>query len=232
MHNDLNTPGRRSTASARPAPDEPAGCHARPGTACAWHPSRNPARRPALRSVPLLSAISLHPFLAAGVKRNSVPWAPKLKRDVSRARARIPLTFLQSIITSGSVRYLFGLDKCALWCRCRERISRRQMSTIWRRMAFTSASARQRLGYRLPRRRRFWVFPNRTSTACTGPVGLGRCRFASAGPSAGRARNSSIGLRQVVHPGAVGWRCARPTIEAMQRPQGGRKLFCPAQTGV
>ncbi len=127
MHNALNTPGRCSTASARPAPGKRAGRHARRSTGCAWHPSRNPARRSGLRSVPLLHAVSLHPLLAAGVKRNSVPWAPKLTRNVSRARAIIPLTFLQSIITSGSVWYLFGFDGCALWCRCREKISRRQM---------------------------------------------------------------------------------------------------------
>ena len=222
MHDDLNIPGRRSTAAARPAPGKRAGCHARRSTGCAWHPSRNPARRPALRSVPLLSTVSLHPVLAAGVKRNSVPWAPNQS-------AEIPLTFLKAIITSGSVRYPFGLDGCAVWCRCRERISHRQMRAAWRRMAITSASARQRLGYRLPRRRRFWVFPNHTSTACTGPAGLGRCRFAWAGPSAGRGRNWSIGLRREVHPGAVGWRCARRTIETTRRPRADRKLFCLAQ---
>ena len=225
MHNDLNTPGRRSTASARPAPGERTGYHARPTTACAWHPSRSPARWPALRSVPLLPTVSLHPLLAAGVKRNSVPWAPNQS-------AEIPLTFLKAIITSGSVWCLFGFDGCALWCRCRERISRRQMRAVWRRMAITSASARQRLGYRLPRRRRFWVFPNHTSTACTGPAGLGRCRFAWAGLSAGRIRNWSIGLKRVVHPGVVGLRCGRRTIEATQRPYSDGKLFCPAQTGV
>ena len=139
MHNDLNTPGRRSTASARPAPGKRAGRHARRSTDCAWHPSRSPARRPALRSVPLLPAVSLHPLLAAGVKRNSVPWAPNQS-------AEIPLTFLKAIITSGSVWCLFGFDGCAVWCRCREKISRRQMRTAWRRMAITSASTRQRLG--------------------------------------------------------------------------------------
>ena len=225
MHNELNTPGRRSTASARPAPGERAGCHARPTTACAWHPSRSPARRPALRSVPLLPTVSLHPLLAAGVKRNSVPWA-------TNQSAEIPLTFLKAIITSGSVWYLFGYDGCAVWCRCREKISRRQMRAAWRPMAITSASTRHRWDYPLPKRRRFWVYPNRISIACTGQAGLGRCRFAWAVRSAGRARNWSIGLRQVVHPGAVGWRRARPTIEATQRPHGDRKLFCPAQTGV
>ncbi len=225
MHNELNTPDRRLTASARPAPGERAGCHARPTTACAWRPSRSPARRSGLCSVPLLHAVSLHPLLAAGVKRNSVPGAPNQS-------AEIPLTFLKAIITSGSVWYLFGLDGCAVWCRCRERISRRQMRTVWRRMAIISASVRQRLGYRLPTRRRFWVFPNHTSTACTGPAGLGRCRFAWVGPSAGRARNWSIGLRRVVHPGVVGLRCGQRTIEAMQRRYGDRKLFCPAQTEV
>jgi len=225
MHNELNTRGRRSTASARPAPGERAGCHARPTTPCAWHPPRGPARRPRLHSVPLLPTVSLHPLLAAGVKRNSVPWAPNQS-------AEIPLTFLKAIITSGSVWCLFGFDGCALWCRCRERINRRQMRAVWRRMAITSASTRHRWDYPLPKRRRFWVFPNHISTACIGLAGLGRCRFAWAGPSAGRAMNWSIGLRQAVHPGAVGWRCARPTIEATQRPQGGRKLFCPAQQGV
>ena len=225
MHNELNTPDRRSTASARPAPGERAGCHARPTTACAWHPSRSPARWPALRSVPLLPTVSLHPLLAAGVKRNSVPWAPNQS-------AEIPLTFLKAIITSGSVWCLFGFDGCALWCRCRERISRRQMRAVWRRMAIISASARQRLGYRLPMRRRCWVFLNRISIACTGQAGLGRCRFAWAVPSAGRARNWSIGSRRVVHPGAVGLHCGQRTIEAMQRRYGDRKLFCPAQTEV
>jgi hypothetical protein len=212
MHNDLNTLGRRSTASARPAPGKRAGRHARRSTDCAWHPSRNPARRPALRSVPLLSAVSLHPVLAAGVKRNSVPWAP----DQS---AEIPLTFLQATITSGSVWYLFGFDGCAVWCRCREKISGRHIPRAWRRTALASASPRCRWDCPALKRRRFWVFPNRTFTTCTGPAGLGRRRFAWAGRCAGRARNWSIGSRRVVHPGTVGERCARRTIETAQRPR-------------
>jgi hypothetical protein len=146
------------------------------------------------------------------VKRNSVPWA-------TNQSAEIPLTFLKAIITSGSVRYLFGFDGCAAWSRYREKISGRQMSGARQRTALASASTRCRWDYPALRRRRFWVFQNRTSTTCTGPAGLGRRRFVWAGLSAGRARNWSIGSRRVVRPGTAGERCARRTIETTPRPR-------------
>jgi predicted DNA-binding transcriptional regulator AlpA len=166
MHNDLNTPGRRSTAAPRPAPGKRAGRHARRSTDCAWHPSRNPARRPALRSVPLLSAVSLHPFLAAGVKRNSVRWAP----DQS---AEIPLTFLQAIITSGSVRYLFGFDEYAAWCRYREKVSGRQMRRALRRTNLTSASTPYRSEFLGVSESHFYNL-HRTGRLGPSPVRMGR----------------------------------------------------------
>jgi hypothetical protein len=204
---DLTTarPRRCSPASARPAPGKRVRCHARPATACAWHPPRGPARRPGRRSGLLLSAVSLHPFLTAGVKRNSVPLAPKLTCNASRARAKIPLTLLQSIITSGSVRNLFGFNGCAVWHRFRVTINKQKMRKVRPPGAFASTDRHRRLDCRLPMPRRSWGFRNHTFTTFTGRADSDRCRFAWAGRCAGRVKIWSIGLKPAAHRATNGW---------------------------
>ena len=175
-----------------------------------------PWLRPALRSIPLLPAVSLHPLLAAGVKRNSVPWAPKSNQSGLRARAKIPLTLLpvdhnirECLV---SVRFPMGP---ALWCRCRERMSHRLNAPVWPLIEITSAaSTRHRWDYPLPRRltllgvseSHFYCL-HRTGRLGPLPVRMGRAVRWSRKELVDWFEAESI-------PGAVGLRCGRRTIRS------------------